>query len=125
MCGRFVFHTPPNLLAKRYWEHEGPVANVDPRYNVAPGTNIVSVRLRANKEPLFEQARWGFRPAWATGKAPVPINARIESLSTPYFREAFQKYRCVVTANGWYEWEKPGDGKKTPYYITDPEQAED
>jgi putative SOS response-associated peptidase YedK len=121
MCGRFVFYTPPNLLAQRYWSQPGEVITTRPRYNIAPGTDILMVCLRENNTPCFEQAHWGFRPAWATGKAPVPINARIESLNSPYFRAAFNQYRCVIPANGWYEWEKTGQGGKVPHYITSAE----
>lgn len=125
MCGRFDFHTPPNLLAQRYWEHAGPVASTAPRYNIAPGTDILSICFHANIGLSFELARWGFRPDWASGKAPVPINARIESLGSPYFRDAFARHRCLIPANGWFEWQHTEDGKKRPYYITCPTLAED
>lgn len=68
MCGHFHFHTPPNLLAQRYWEHTSPVASTAPRYNIAPGTDILSICLHANTGFVLKHARWGLRPDWASGK---------------------------------------------------------
>lgn len=118
MCGRYVLHTPASTLAERYWNYRMPVGDMVARYNITPGTQIYAVRLQEDGEPLFDLSYWGFKPAWAAEKAPTPINARIESLKSSYFREAFKNYRCVMPASGWYEWVKTDDGKKKPYYIT-------
>lgn len=117
MCGRYVLHTPASFLARRYWNHQMPVGDLVARYNITPGTQILSIRLGEDGKPLFDLAYWGFRPRWAKDKSPTPINARIESLKTPYFRDSFSHQRCVIPASGWYEWVKTADGKQ-PYYIT-------
>ncbi|HAC86360.1 SOS response-associated peptidase [Marinobacter sp.] len=122
MCGRFVFHTPLNLIARRYWDYQMATGNMVARYNIAPGTQIASIRQSPSGEPRFDYAWWGFRPSWADERAPAPINARIESIKTSrYFQEAFNQQRCVIPANGWYEWKRLENGQKHPYYITCPD----
>lgn len=121
MCGRFVLHTPLSLIAKRYWDYQMATGDMVARYNIAPGTQIAAIRQEPSGEPRFDYAWWGFRPAWADKKAPTPINARIESLKrSKYFQGAFNHQRCVIPANGWYEWMRTEDGQKQPYYITHP-----
>lgn len=120
MCGRYVLHTPASFIAKNYWNHQMPVGDLVARYNIAPGSQILSDRLVEPDQPSFDLAYWGFKPAWAGKGAPKPINARIESLNSRYFREAFQKHRCVIPASGWYEWKTTPEGKQ-PFYITCPE----
>lgn len=67
---------------------------------------------------VFQQLVWGYRPVWAGEHAPQPINARAEKVAaSPFFRDAFARYRCVVPASGWYEWQKQG-AAKTPYYVS-------
>lgn len=73
--------------------------------------------FRGGRQATFRPRLLGFRPRWAKDKSPTPINARIESLKTPYFRDSFSHQRCVIPASGWYEWVKTADGKQ-PYYIT-------
>lgn len=122
MCGRFVLHTPLSLIAKRYWGYQMATGDMAARYNIAPGTQIASIRQELSGEPRFDYAWWGFRPNWADEKAPTPINARIESIKTSrYFQDAFNHHRCVVPANGWYEWMRTEDGQKQPYYISYPD----
>jgi putative SOS response-associated peptidase YedK len=88
-----------------------------PRYNVAPGTNLEAFRASDDAPAAFEPMLWGFRPRRVEG-GPRPINARAEKVATsPYFRSAFARRRCIVLADGWYEWRKMEQGKQ-PYYIT-------
>ncbi|MCH8500087.1 MAG: SOS response-associated peptidase [Marinobacter sp.] len=122
MCGRFALHTPASLIAKRYWSINKPVGDLISRYNITPGSQILTVRPHEEIEPVFSLATWGFRPGWAKQGAPTPINARIESLNKPYFNDAFKHARCVIPASGWYEWRTAPDGTKEPYYITRPDQ---
>jgi len=117
MCGRFALHTPASFIAKRYFGHEKPVGDLVSRYNIAPGTQILSICLTPDHAPRFDLAFWGFRPAWAKESAPTPIKARIEKLRSPYYRQAFTHHRCVVPADGWFEWVESPAGKQ-PYYIT-------
>ncbi len=68
----------------------------------------------------FDEAFWGFRPIWVEDdKAPRPINARAESVArSRYFRDAFRHRRCLVPADGWYEWKRTEHDGKQPYYAT-------
>lgn len=125
MCGRFSFYTPPDSLILRYFpegmEVDGRFA---PRYNITPGGGIAMIRMSLNGSLVMAHSHWGFRPAWAGEKAPAPINARAETVArSRYFREAFSHHRCLIPANGWFEWQITGHGK-IPYYITpsDPEK---
>lgn len=90
-----------------------------PRYNVAPGTWITgALRYSTDGDPLFDEVWWGYRPQWADEKAPQPINATAEKVATSnYFKGAFARHRCLIPADGWFEW-APGEGGKQPYFIT-------
>ena len=126
MCGRFALHTPRSRIAGRYFDLQLPVGDVHARYNVTPGTQITSIRTSDDDPVLFDFAHWGFRPPWAKADAPTPINIRAEKAATsPYFRSAFAHRRCLIPANGWFEWRRTESGKQ-PYYLTlkDPEPDE-
>ena len=126
MCGRFALHTPRSRIAYRYFDIPLPVGDVHAKYNITPGTQITSVLATPDDSASFEFSHWGFRPPWAKEDAPTPINIRTEKAATsPYFRSAFAHRRCLIPANGWYEWRKTESGKQ-PYYITlkDPDRDE-
>ncbi|RCV86932.1 SOS response-associated peptidase [Billgrantia montanilacus] len=118
MCGRFALFSDPISIAQAL-RLSPPSEDWQPRYNVAPGTWIISVlRPDPNAALRFENLWWGYRPHWADEKAPQPINAKAESVATSrYFRGAFSHHRCLVPADGWFEW-LPVDGKKQPHYLT-------
>jgi putative SOS response-associated peptidase YedK len=118
MCGRFSLFSDPPAIARRLGLAESG-ASWQPRYNVAPGTWIPAVlRYAPDGDLLFDDVWWGYRPQWAGQSGPEPINARAERLDTSkYFRGAFHKHRCLIPADGWFEW-LPGDGGKQPYFIT-------
>ncbi|MEX0900689.1 MAG: SOS response-associated peptidase [Gammaproteobacteria bacterium] len=98
MCGRFV-----NRHAK------------PPRYNIAPGTRCEVIRGGAAAAP--EAMLWGFAPHWLRDLSKAQINARAETaLEKPMFRDSFRKYRCLVPADGWYEWARDGDTKQ-PWFF--------
>ena len=120
MCGRYDLHEP----APRIAEVLGAQLLLDgweAHYNIPPGQTIPIARIDGSdsrRERVLAPAWWGFRPAWADADAPAPINARAEkAASSPYFREAFAHHRCLVPANGWYEWQQTGSGKQ-PHYFT-------
>lgn len=119
MCGRFVLRTPVEELRRAFGFVEQP--NLMPRYNVAPTQEVPVVRQRRNPpgERTLQMLRWGLIPAWAedTKKGASLINARAESVAEkPSFRAAFRRRRCLVPADGFYEWR--ADGKlKQPYLI--------
>jgi putative SOS response-associated peptidase YedK len=118
MCGRFALHTPRSRIASRYFDLQVPVGDVHAKYNVTPGVQITSVYATAETPAVFDFSSWGFHPPWAKEDAPTPINIRAEkAAASPYFRSAFAHRRCLIPANGWYEWMKTESGKQ-PYYIT-------
>ena len=90
-----------------------------PRYNIAPGTWIPGFRQTVHDrvpEPL--DFWWGYCPKWAKGKAAQPINARAETVArSGYFKQTFAHQRCVIPADGWYEWLTTIIGKQ-PHYLT-------
>jgi len=117
MCGRYTLATNTQKLAESFSGFEVP-AELPPRYNVAPTQPIAVVANNGQHKVEFFQ--WGLIPSWA--KDPKignqMINARAETLGEkPAFRNAYKRRRCLVLADGFYEWKKEGDGAKTPMYI--------
>ncbi|MEE3170789.1 MAG: SOS response-associated peptidase [Pseudomonadota bacterium] len=125
MCGRFTFYTPPDTLILKFFPEDMEVdGTFEPSYNIPPGTGIPMIRMSMNGNLIMAHSHWGFLPSWAGDKAPAPINARAETAATSkYFRDAFAHHRCLIPANGWYEWQQNKQGK-IPHYITpaNPEQ---
>ena len=118
MCGRYTLYTEKEVLARRF---EVEIAELSPSYNVAPTQSVVTVTFE--KEARVAGAmRWGLIPSWTKDETKLPqmINARVESVATrPAFREAFRRRRCLILADGFYEWQRgPGPGKrKIPHWI--------
>jgi putative SOS response-associated peptidase YedK len=131
MCGRFRVARPKEIL-EEVFEAEDSLSPVDgswldaPRYNVAPGQAVVAVRQDAAR-PDVERAvrrlsplRWGLIPSWAKDAAAgyKMINARSETAAArPAFREAMRKRRCLIPADGFYEWKHEGK-EKLPFCFT-------
>lgn len=117
MCGRFALFTPLDRLAKQVGASV-PESSGKPRYNVAPGTWITAVRQESEESaPLFDDLWWGYRPKWAKGSGNQPINARVETVATNgYFKGAFARHRCLIPADGCYEWIKDSQPKQ-PHFI--------
>ncbi|MDW5378594.1 SOS response-associated peptidase [Halomonas sp. HP20-15] len=117
MCGRFALYSPYAKLAQRLGV---PLVEQDmpARYNVAPGTWVVGIRrLSADKPAVMDALWWGYKPHWAGEKAPEPINATVEKVATSsYYKGAFAHRRCLIPADGWYEWLKQPGGKQ-PYFF--------
>ena len=118
MCGRFALYSSPESVAQRLRLPASEQAWVS-RYNVAPGTWITGVWHQGpGTGPAFGQLWWGYRPAWAKEGAPQPINAKVETVSTSrYFHAAFMRHRCLIPADGWFEWLVTEHGKQ-PYYLS-------
>lgn len=125
MCGRYALFAPPDELAERF---SVPVPETSPTYNAAPSQHLPIVPDDAEEIRL---ARWGLTPAWADEERDL-INARAETMAEkPSFRDARRcsrersegepdppkAGRCLVPANGFYEWAE-GDGGKRPHYVT-------
>jgi putative SOS response-associated peptidase YedK len=116
MCGRYVIKTPPELLRQTFGYAEQP--NFPPRYNVAPTQPIPVVRID-NGRRSFALVRWGLIPAWVQDPRgfSLLINARAESaLDKPAFRNAIRRRRCLIPADGFYEWKQDG-ARKRPFYA--------
>lgn len=127
MCGRFVAASSPADLAA-YFEvdsvDELVSAHPEPRYNVAPTSNIAVVLDEGDRRDL-EFVRWGLVPSWAKDLAVGNrmINARAETVATKAsFKSSFARRRCIIPADGFYEWKTLADGKsKQPYFIHRPD----
>ena len=118
MCGRFAFYSPSEATAALFGAASS--TEVVPRYNIAPTQYIAAVRRDEQDAPELAMFRWGLVPSWA--KDPSignrMINARAETVAEkPSFRSAYKKRRCLILADGFYEWRKQGDAK-TPYFIS-------
>lgn len=118
MCGRFAFYSPSEATAALFGV-DGALA-VEPRYNIAPTQFVAAIRDNEQHQRELVMLRWGLVPFWA--KDPSignrMINARAETVAEkPSFRAAFKHRRCVVLADGFYEWHREGD-VKTPYFIS-------
>src|SRR5579863_5430253 len=125
MCGRFVQKTPLGEI-RVLFETANPVPNAPPRYNAAPTDNLAVVRFNPQtRARSLDLLRWGLVPLWAKDLAfgPKCINARSETVAgNKIFRDAFERRRCLVPADGFYEWQKR-DGKTQPYAIVPQEGA--
>ncbi|GAB4378590.1 MAG: SOS response-associated peptidase [Elainellaceae cyanobacterium] len=118
MCGRFTLIQQGEAIADQFELEEVPY--VEPRYNIAPTQPVAVVRATAeNPERQFTHLYWGLIPSWA--KDPQigarMINARAETVTEkPSFRAAFKRRRCLIPADGFYEWQRSPQGKQ-PYYF--------
>jgi putative SOS response-associated peptidase YedK len=119
MCGRFTL-TNPGQLSLRFAATSDGGDELQPRFNIAP-SQLVPAIVEGPQARAVEQMRWGFRPAWAgeDRSRPAPINARAETLmERPLFRGAVTRGRCLIPADGFYEWQVvPGQRTKQPMYI--------
>lgn len=117
MCGRFALSASLAQIAGDYFNLQGVGPEGGPRYNITPGTEIPVFLSDGGDGAVLAALHWGFRPA-GMRDGPRPINARAERAATsPYFREAFARQRCLVPADGWFEWRQEGGGKQ-PYFVT-------
>lgn len=117
MCGRFVRYTPVIQAMKRFKAHQVYPYEPEPSYNIAPTQEIIIVNNEGVRQLL--PCRWGFIPSWAKDESigASMINARAETVADKRsFRHAFKKQRCLVIADGFYEWRKEGK-RKQPIYI--------
>jgi putative SOS response-associated peptidase YedK len=118
MCGRFAFYSPAEATAALFGV-DGSLA-VEPRYNIAPTQFVAAVRDDEEMQRELVMLRWGLVPFWAKDPAigNRMINARAETVAEkPSYRAAFKHRRCVVLADGFYEWRRDGE-LKTPYFIS-------
>ena len=117
MCGRYAFFSPAEAVRRTFALDDVP--DLEPRYNVAPTQSVPAVRAVEEGARALSLLHWGLVPKWAKERAigNRMINARAETLAEkPSFREAFRKRRCLVLADGWYEWQVAAGGKQ-PWFI--------
>ena len=118
MCGRYSLATPAEKVAEHFGLDEVPA--LSPRYNIAPAQSVATVRRTTDREtPVLEFRRWGLIPPWAKdpGIGSRMINARVETVAEkPSFRAAFRRRRCLVPADGFYEW-KPHPKRRQPHHV--------
>ncbi len=115
MCGRYTLATPAEELVEAF-DVDALTFDWLPRFNVAPGQDapVVAEDARGRRMGLLH---WGFVPAWRDGSGRAFVNARAETVATKAsFREAFTRRRCLIPADGFYEW-KAVAGAKQPYWL--------
>src|SRR5712691_8046603 len=118
MCGRYTLKTPVERLSEKFQFPE--IIPLKRRYNIAPSQPVAVVRwLPEERRRRLDLLHWGLIPAWEKDlrTARKPINAKAETVAElPTFRTAFRKRRCLIPADGFYEWKQEG-GRKQPVYI--------
>jgi putative SOS response-associated peptidase YedK len=117
MCGRYTLATPVRRLAEQFGFDDSSV-EISPSYNVAPTQSVAAVLEEGGRRRL-EVLRWGLIPPWADDPqiGSRMINARSETVAEkPSYRRAFRERRCLIPADGFYEWQRT-NGAKQPYYI--------
>jgi len=116
MCGRYVMTSSPEAIRALFRYDDRP--NFPARYNIAPTQPIAIVRIE-NGAPRFSLVRWGLLPSWVKDPKTFAllINARGESvLDKPAFKNAMRYRRCLIPADGFYEWKREGS-RKQPYFA--------
>lgn len=114
MCGRFSIISKSGDVKKHF--NLSRVHEFKQSFNVSPASDIPVIRLEDGERVLINM-HWGLVPHWAKDTKIKPVNAKAETLeSKPFFRSAFKKNRCLIPANGFYEWKRV-DGHKQPYYF--------
>jgi len=118
MCGRFCQTIPPEILAEHFQIECDDIPSIIPSYNIAP-THISNSIIYMGKKRQIKPMRWGLIPSWAEtiNIGAKLINARCETIDEkPAFKQAFYHRRCLIPANGFYEWKKIGKNKQ-PYFF--------
>jgi putative SOS response-associated peptidase YedK len=120
VCGRYTLTTPdPAEVRARF--PIGESIDVRQRFNVSPGDDVLAVTTDREGASRGEFLRWGLVPPWSKGPGTglKMINARIETVAErPAFRRAFERFRCLIIADGFYEWRREPGGPKQPFHIT-------
>jgi putative SOS response-associated peptidase YedK len=119
MCGRFALFAYMRQLMEEFGIDEHDADELASRYNVAPSQHILAV-VNDGEGNRFETFRWGLVPHWAKGSKPrYMINARAETVAEkPTFKGALRHRRCLIVADGFYEWKKSGK-VKVPMFVKD------
>jgi putative SOS response-associated peptidase YedK len=118
MCGRFARHRRQEIIA-RFIDVDGDLPFLEPSFNIAPTQQVLAVRAAVDGGREMTTMRWGLIPSWAKDDSisAHTSNARAETLlEKPSFKNAFRSRRCLIPADGFYEWSKQGK-EKIPYYL--------
>jgi putative SOS response-associated peptidase YedK len=111
MCGRFLIVSAGPTLAAHFGVPD--LATLAPRFNVAPSQTVPAIGLNREGERALATFRWGLVPRWAADTDKAPINARAETAATkPYFADSLARRRCLIPADGFYEWLRQGRRKQ-------------
>jgi SOS response associated peptidase (SRAP) len=123
MCARYTLHAPPDPIAEMFGLSEPP--RLDPRYNVGPSQFVPVVGAKPDGRRGLSLFRWGFVPSWSDANLKVrPVNAKAETVdSTPMFGDSFRKRRCLVPADGFYEWRTVGKRKMPVHFPAEGRSA--
>jgi len=119
VCGRFVLETPLKATAEIFNAQMAESLVTVPNFNIRPSENI-SVLVSNSGNRKLGQMRWGFVPHWykSVADGPLLFNARAETLAEkPAFRDACRRRRCLIPADGFYEWKKTVGSKSKPFYV--------
>ena len=116
MCGRFLLSSPPDAVAHAF--DVDVRDNFPARYNIAPTQPVAVIHMNERRARVYGLMRWGFIPSWSKRPETRPlINARGETVAEkPTFRAAFKRRRCLVPADGFYEWTGP-KGDRDPWCV--------
>jgi len=118
MCGRFARTSSRSVIRDEFGLAKSPAIDLSPRYNVCPGEAVLAV-VGGPSGRTLTTLRWGFVPGFArdASTGPRAINARAETVAArPAFRDAFKRRRCLVIADGFYEWRREG-ASRHPYFV--------
>jgi len=122
MCGRYTYTDPARIREMMLRDYGFVIeSEVAARYNVAPSQTHPVIVRGADGKPQVSSMRWGLVPFWDKSAKPkiAPINARSEEVfDKPMFKQALQKRRCLVPADGYYEWRRVDKATKIPYFIS-------
>lgn len=126
MCGRVSISTSKDELAEYLSNHfaiEDFSLDYTPRYNVAPGQNLLSV-ISDGKKYRIGYLKWGFVPTFAKDEQVAMINAKAETINIkPFFKNSFKHKRCLIVANGFYEWQKQANSRIPNRFILNEEKV--
>lgn len=121
MCGRYTLRRTAEEVAEAFEVEAAEAVDwAEPRYNIAPTQEGLYVRGSDEGVRELSQGRWGLVPSWADDPEELAtlINARSETVAEkPAFRDAFRRSRCLVPADGFYEWQEQGSGPKQPFHL--------
>ncbi|MCW3839430.1 SOS response-associated peptidase [Micromonospora yasonensis] len=121
MCGRYATSRSAGDLGALFESYDETGGTVGPDFNVAPTDPVPLVRLAPEGHRALSVGRWGLVPHWSRSAAGAArmINARVETIATSRaYAPSFARRRCLVPADGWYEWVREPGGRRQPYYMT-------